>query len=38
VRSDDIFSAPPSRLTSATVEITIFDGKVVFRRAERSTN
>jgi predicted amidohydrolase YtcJ len=38
VMSDDIFSAPPSRLSSATVEITIFDGKVVFRRAERSTN
>jgi predicted amidohydrolase YtcJ len=38
VLSDDIFNSPASRLASTTVEITIFDGKVVFRRAERSSN
>ena len=38
VLSADIFDAPPSRLASATVAVTIFDGKIVYRRSARSTN
>ncbi|MBA3231194.1 MAG: amidohydrolase family protein [Acidobacteria bacterium] len=34
VLSDDIFAAPSSRLGSTAVAITIFDGKVVYRRHE----
>lgn len=32
VLSDDIFSAPPARLLTAEVAVTIADGKVVYRR------
>ena len=32
VLSDDIFSAPPARLTTTEVAVTIADGKVVYRR------
>jgi predicted amidohydrolase YtcJ len=38
VLSSDIFDAPPSRLASASVAATIFDGKIVYRRNARSTN
>jgi predicted amidohydrolase YtcJ len=37
VLSANIFEVPPSRITDATVEVTIFDGKVVYRRASRQT-
>jgi predicted amidohydrolase YtcJ len=36
--SDDIFAASPARLPATRVEITIFDGKVVYRRGQHSTN
>ena len=32
VLSEDIFEAPPSRLSSTRVSMTIFDGKIVYRR------
>jgi predicted amidohydrolase YtcJ len=32
VLSDDIFSAPPARLTTTEVVVTVADGKVVYRR------
>ena len=32
VLTDDIFSAPPARLTTTEVAVTIADGKVVYRR------
>ncbi len=39
VLSTDIFSGPPSRLASTEVNVTIFDGKVVYQRDQRhSTN
>lgn len=38
VLSNDIFSAPPSRLSSTTVAVTIFDGRIVYRRSEKSPN
>jgi predicted amidohydrolase YtcJ len=38
VLSEDIFKSRPSDLAAARVEITIFDGKVVYRRGQRSTN
>jgi predicted amidohydrolase YtcJ len=38
VLSDDIFKASVSDLPGVRVEMTIFDGKVVYRRAERATN
>ena len=38
VLSADVFDAPPSRLASTTVEVTIFDGKIVYRRNAKSTN
>ena len=38
VLSDDIFKAAASDLPAVRVEMTIFDGKVVYRRAERATN
>jgi predicted amidohydrolase YtcJ len=37
VLTDDIFSAPPSRLSAAEVAVTIFDGKVVYQRSTTST-
>lgn len=37
VLSDDILDAPASRLAQARVAVTIFDGKVVYRR-DRGTN
>jgi predicted amidohydrolase YtcJ len=37
VLSDDILTTP-SKLQGAHVEVTIFDGKVVFRRSDRATN
>jgi predicted amidohydrolase YtcJ len=37
VLSADIFDLPSSRLSEASVEATIFDGKVVYRRALRET-
>lgn len=36
VLSTDIFSAPPSRLAEAGVVMTIFDGKIVYRRDGRA--
>ena len=36
--SEDVFTAPPSRLASTRVTLTIFDGKIVYRRAGQSTN
>lgn len=38
VLTTDIFAAPRSRLAGATVAVTIFDGKVVYRRNSRATN
>jgi predicted amidohydrolase YtcJ len=35
VLSEDIFEAPPGRLPAASVAVTIFDGKIVYRRAGR---
>jgi predicted amidohydrolase YtcJ len=37
VLSTDIFEAPPERLLDARVEMTIFDGQVVYNRAEATT-
>jgi hypothetical protein len=37
VLSSDIFDEPASRLASVTVDVTIFDGKIVYRRGGRST-
>jgi predicted amidohydrolase YtcJ len=37
ILSTDIFSAPPERVLDAVVEVTIFDGKVVYDRAVAST-
>jgi predicted amidohydrolase YtcJ len=38
VLSNDIFSAPASRISSTTVAVTIFDGKIVYRRVAKSTD
>jgi predicted amidohydrolase YtcJ len=38
VLSDDIFTGPLSKLGSTSVAVTIFDGKIVYRRGEHSTN
>ena len=38
VLSKDLFTLPASRLAEATVEVTIFDGKVVFQRSAVSDN
>ena len=38
VLSNDIFSAPASRISSTTVAVTIFDGKIVYRRDAKSTD
>jgi predicted amidohydrolase YtcJ len=37
VLSDDIF-ATPADIPAAKVEVTIFDGKVVYRRGQHGTN
>jgi predicted amidohydrolase YtcJ len=37
VLSTDIFETPPERLLDAKVDVTIFDGKVVYSRAEGAT-
>ena len=38
VLSNDIFTAPPARLASTGVDITIFDGKIVYRKDAKGTN
>lgn len=38
VLSNDIFSAPPSRLRAASVAVTIFDGRVVYRKGPKTTD
>jgi predicted amidohydrolase YtcJ len=38
VLSNDIFAAPASRISSTTVAVTIFDGKIVYRRNAKSTD
>ena len=38
VLSEDIFEAPPARLASTRVALTVFDGKIVYRRDGQSTN
>jgi predicted amidohydrolase YtcJ len=38
VLSDDIFKTPVTDLPAVRVEMTIFDGKVVYRRAQQATN
>jgi predicted amidohydrolase YtcJ len=38
VLSDNIFDLPPERLLNVSVEATIFDGKIVYRRGQASTN
>ena len=37
VLSTDIFDAPTERLLDAKVDVTIFDGKVVYNRATGAT-
>jgi len=37
VLSTDIFAAPPERVLDAKVDVTIFDGKVVYARGEAAT-
>jgi hypothetical protein len=37
ILSTDIFQTPPERLLDASVEVTIFDGKVVYRRDASQT-
>jgi predicted amidohydrolase YtcJ len=38
ILSRDIFSAPVAALASTTIEVTIFDGNVVYQRSGRHTN
>ena len=38
VLSDDIFKLAPADIATTRVELTIFDGKVVYRRGQRDTN
>ncbi|MEP6916657.1 MAG: amidohydrolase family protein, partial [Acidobacteriota bacterium] len=38
VLSKDIFKAPASELASTTVAVTVFDGKIVYRRSTRATD
>jgi predicted amidohydrolase YtcJ len=38
VLSDDIFDIPDAQLATTTVAVTIFDGKIVYRRNSKSTN
>jgi predicted amidohydrolase YtcJ len=35
VLSEDIFAEPAAKLSAASVAVTIFDGKIVYRRADR---
>jgi predicted amidohydrolase YtcJ len=37
VLSTDVFAAPPRTLAAARVALTVFDGKVVYRQADRRT-
>lgn len=37
ILSTDIFDAPPERLLDARVDVTIFDGKVVYDRSDTTT-
>ena len=37
ILSTDIFATPPQRVLDAKVDVTIFDGKVVYNRTEGST-
>jgi predicted amidohydrolase YtcJ len=34
ILSTDIFSTPPSRLLDGVVDVTVFDGKVAYRRRQ----
>jgi hypothetical protein len=36
VLDSDIFDTPPAKLASAVVEVTIFDGKIVYRRGAQN--
>ena len=38
VLSDDIFDTSDAQLAHTTVDVTIFDGKIVYRRSSKSTN
>jgi predicted amidohydrolase YtcJ len=38
VLADDIFDAPAAQLANTPVAVTIFDGKIVYRRDAKSTN
>ena len=38
ILSEDVFEAPPARLASTRVSLTMFDGKIVYRRDGHSTN
>jgi predicted amidohydrolase YtcJ len=38
VLSENIFDAPPARLASTRVAVTVFDGKIVYRRDGTTTN
>ena len=38
VLSENIFDAPTARLASTRVTMTIFDGKIVYRRDGQTTN
>ncbi len=38
VLSTDIFEAPPEELQATTVAVTIFDGKIVYRRDAKASN
>jgi predicted amidohydrolase YtcJ len=38
VLSNDIFKAPASQLMSTTVAVTVFDGKIVYRRNTKATD
>jgi len=38
VLSEDVFEAPPARLASTRVALTMFDGKIVYRRDGQGTN
>lgn len=38
ILSEDVFALPPARLAEAEVAVTIFDGKVVYRRAADSND
>jgi predicted amidohydrolase YtcJ len=37
ILSADVFAAPPERVLDATVEVTIFDGKIVYERGTETT-